>query len=138
MTNTIFHDFIEEGWLTVYMDDLIIATIATETAAEHHMKVHRVLDHLAEHDLYLHPSKCEFEQDSTSFLRIIVSYNMTQMDPKKLQGVVNWQQPKDMTGIWWFLGFTSFYWHFVAGYSDLVCPLLDLTKKAVVWHWGTA
>lgn len=62
---------------------------------------------------------------------------MTQMDPKKLQGVANWKQPKDVTGIRRFLGFTGFYHHFVAGYSNLVRPLLNLTKKATIWHWGT-
>jgi hypothetical protein len=35
MTNTIFRDFIKEGWLTVYMDNLIITTLATESAAKH-------------------------------------------------------------------------------------------------------
>lgn len=58
------------------------------------------------------------------------------MDPKKLQGVTDWQHPKDATGIHRFLGFTGFYCHFVARYSDLVQPLLDLTKKAVIWHWS--
>lgn len=77
MTNTIFYDFIEEGWLTVYMNDLIIATLATESLTEHWQKVHKVLTRLEQHDLYLRPSKCEFEQDSTSFLGIIVSHNTT-------------------------------------------------------------
>jgi hypothetical protein len=122
----------------MYMDDLIIATLTTETLAEHCQKVHRVLACLAKHDLYLRLSKCEFERSSTSFLGIIVSYNTTQMDPKKLQGVADWKQPKDATGIHRFLGFTGFYRHFVTGYSDLVRPLLNLTKKAEIWHWSDA
>lgn len=60
------------------------------------------------------------------------------MDPKKLQGVAEWKQPKDATGICHFLGFTGFYCHFIVGYSDLVRPLLDLTKKAALWYWGDA
>jgi len=35
MTNTIFRDFIDEGWLTVYMDDLIIHTRPEESLEDH-------------------------------------------------------------------------------------------------------
>jgi len=34
-----------------------------------------------------------------------------------------------------FLGFTGFYHYFIPNYSKIVRPLLDLTKKATVWHW---
>jgi len=51
--------------------------------------------------------------------------------------IADWQPPKDVTSVRRFLGFTGFYRHFIAGYSELVRPLLDLTKKASTWHWGT-
>ncbi len=35
-----------------------------------------------------------------------------------------------------FLGFTGYYRYFIPNYSKIACPLLDLTKKSVVWHWG--
>jgi len=44
MTNQIFRDFIDEGWLTVYMDDIIIHTKAGESLESHRKKVHKVLD----------------------------------------------------------------------------------------------
>ena len=44
MTNQIFHNFIDEGWLTVYMDDIIIYTRAGESIESHCKKVHKVLD----------------------------------------------------------------------------------------------
>ncbi len=53
MTNHIFHDYIDEGWLTVYMDDIIVHTQAGESLESHHKKVHKVLDRLEENDLYL-------------------------------------------------------------------------------------
>jgi len=34
-----------------------------------------------------------------------------------------------------FLGFTGYYCYFIKGYSQLVQPLLDLTKKSTDWHW---
>jgi hypothetical protein len=44
MTNQIFRDFIDEGWLTVYMNDIIIHTRAGESIESHRKKVHKVLD----------------------------------------------------------------------------------------------
>jgi len=34
-----------------------------------------------------------------------------------------------------FLGFTGFYCYFVPNYSNIACPLIDLTKKAIPFHW---
>jgi hypothetical protein len=44
MMNHIFRDYINKGWLMVYMDNLIIATLATESIQEHRRKVHLILD----------------------------------------------------------------------------------------------
>ncbi len=49
---------------------------------------------------------------------------------------MDWPIPKTPTEICKFLGFTGYYWYFVQGYSKIAHPLLDLTKKAVVWEWG--
>jgi reverse transcriptase-like protein len=35
-----------------------------------------------------------------------------------------------------FLGFTGYYCYFIPNYSKIARPLLDLTKKAIDWHWG--
>ena len=58
------------------------------------------------------------------------------MDPKKLKGVVDWPTPKNPTNIRQFLGFTRYYQYFVPNYSKIARPLLDLTKKTTLWHWG--
>jgi len=96
MTNQIFHDFIDEGWLTVYMDDIIVYTQAGESLKSHREKVYKVLDRLEENDLYLQPSKCTFEQKETDFLGIVMSHEMVSMDIKKLANVADWQPPKDV------------------------------------------
>ena len=89
ITNTIFRDFIDEGWLTVYMDDIIVHTTTEESLEDYRRKVHKVLDRLEEHNLYLWPSKCSFKQDETTFLGIVVSHELVAMDPKKLQTIAN-------------------------------------------------
>jgi hypothetical protein len=35
MTTAIFRDFIDEGWLTVYMDDILVHTTVNESLEDH-------------------------------------------------------------------------------------------------------
>jgi hypothetical protein len=52
-----------------YMDDCIIGT-AQEGLTLHHKMVHQLLDLFKEHSYFLKPSKCEFKQESTTFLGV--------------------------------------------------------------------
>src|SRR5712672_1239557 len=133
MMNAIFKDEIQEGWLTVYMDDMLIATNDDPTL--HTKYVHRILDKLEKHDLYLKPEKCVFAQRRIEFLGVVLEGNTIQMDPTKIKGVAEWPYPRNPTDVRSFLGFTGFYRYFIPNYSKVARPLLDLTKKATPWVW---
>jgi hypothetical protein len=60
MMNAIFAKEIAKGWLIIYMDDLLIAT--KDDPQFHKQCVHKILEKLKEHNLYLKPEKCIFEQ----------------------------------------------------------------------------
>ena len=133
MMNAIFTKEIAEGWLTVYMDDTLIAT---KDNLEFHRKcIHRILKKLAEHDLYLKPKKCQIKQQRVKFLGVILENRMVQMDPAKLKGVADWSQPQHITDVHAFLGFTGFYHYFIPNYSNIMWPLIQLTKKNNVFKW---
>ena len=53
----------------------------------------KVLQRLKEHDLYLKPEKCKFEQTEVEFLGTIVSENTIRMDLIKLAGIRDWPSP---------------------------------------------
>ncbi len=142
MMNTIFRTEVAQGWLSVYMDDIAIHTKREENETEqqhverHRLYTHHMLHKLEQNDLYLKPEKCDFEQKEIDYLGVIVGNGRIQMDPKKLKGVADWPVPRNPTEIRKFLGFTGYYRYFIQGYSKIARPLLDLTKKAIVWHWG--
>ena len=69
MMNTIFAEEVREGWLTIYMDDMLIHT--PEDVKLHCCCVHRILDKLRKHDLFLKPEKCRFEQKTMEFLGVV-------------------------------------------------------------------
>ena len=101
----------------------------------HKLYVHHVLDKLEKHNLYLKPEKCTFEKDEIDYLEVIIGNSIVKMDPSKLKGVADWPKPKTPTEIRQFLGFTGYYQYFIPKYSEIARPLLNLTKKDIVWKW---
>ncbi len=95
-----------------------------------------MLNKLEQNNLYLKLEKCDFEQKEIDYLGIIIGNGKLQMDPKKLKGIADWPKLKTPTDIHKFLRFTGYYHYFIQGYFKIACPLLDLTKKAIIWHWG--
>ena len=60
MMNAIFLEEIQEGWVTIYMDDILIHT--ADDLEAHQKKVHHILDKLQQNDLFLKQEKCLFEK----------------------------------------------------------------------------
>ena len=51
------------------------------------------------------------------------------VDPQKIEAIVNWKPPTNMTEIQSFLGLVGYYRKFVEGFSKLAAPLTKLTRK---------
>ncbi len=93
MINTIFHDLIADGSMTVYMDDMAIHTAIRpgETEANHiarHQKIiNQVLEKLDSHDLYLNLEKCDFKLPHIDFLGVQIIDGTVQMEQGKINKV---------------------------------------------------
>ena len=57
------------------------------------------------------------------------------MDPKKVEAITKWSNPKNKKELQQFLGFTNFYGRFIEGYSKVVKPLTKLTRNEI-WKWN--
>ena len=125
MMNAIFAEEITEGWLIVYMDDILVAT--KDDQEFHDQCIHQMLKKLKKHDLYLKPEKCIFNQKRIEFLGVILEGRTVQMDPAKVKGIADWPPPKNVMDIHSFLGFTGFYCYFIPNYSLIACPMIQLT-----------
>jgi reverse transcriptase-like protein len=60
MMDNIFRDKIAQGWLKIYMDDLIVAS--EDDKAIHQQQVDRILQKIKDHDLFLKAKKCSFHK----------------------------------------------------------------------------
>ena len=106
MMDDLFHDMIDEGWMVIYMDDILIFS---KDAGVHIDRTRRVLQCLREHDLFLKPEKCFFDVVEVEFLGLIIRPGFVAMDPTKLQGIRDWPAPSTVKGVRSFLGFGNFY-----------------------------
>ena len=134
MMNAIFTQKLREGWITVYMDDILIHT--DQNKEKHRALIHQTLHKLKENDLFLKPEKCQFKQKRIEFLGVVLENGTIQMDPAKIKGVADWPHPQSVQDIRSFLGFTGFYQYFINNYLKLARPLIDLTKKVTPFHWN--
>jgi hypothetical protein len=91
MMNNIFCDYVDEGWLHIYMDDLLLCRQSTEDMQR---KTLKIVQRLEENDLFLKLEKCKFDVPRIEFLGMIISHNQVDMDPVKVQGVLNWPTPE--------------------------------------------
>src|SRR5882724_11531001 len=85
MMNDIFKELIDEGVVTIYMDDILI--FGGQTQEQHHEIVVQVLDILRKHRLYLKAEKCTFDQPMVKYLSLILSEGCMEMDPVKVAGI---------------------------------------------------
>lgn len=81
-----------------------------------------------EYGLKLAPEKCIFAQTSVRYIGHIVSDKGVQTDPNKVTALKTWPVPRNLKELWSFLGFFSYYHHFVKDFSKKVKLLNDLTS----------
>ena len=94
--NDLFSDMIKEGWLIIYIDDMLLFSKDIETHQKH---THCVLQCLYENDLYLKQEKCLFDVDKVEFLGLIIKPDTLAMDPMKVQGIRDWPTPTSVKGV---------------------------------------
>ena len=58
--------------------------------------------------------KCKFHTTKTKFCGFIIKLRKLSIDPKKIEAIVNWQEPSNITELKSFLGFCNYYQRFIA------------------------
>jgi len=109
--------------------------IFTRIEEGHDEIVQEVLCRLCANDLFLKPEKCFFKQQEIEFLGLIIGPNGVEMDPSKVEGIMNWPMPTKVKDVQSLLGLANFYHQFVKDFSKIAAPLHKLTRKDQKWEW---
>lgn len=138
LMNDILRPYLDK-FVVVYLDDILIYSKTPEEHAEH---LRKVLTLLRQHKLYAKFTKCHFGIRSVEFLGHIVSAEGIATDPRKIEAVVKWPQPRTLTELRSFLGLANYYRRFVRNFSAIAAPLTSLMgadlPKGKELPWGPA
>ena len=116
----------------VFIDDILVYSKDAQEH-EHHLRI--VLQTLRENQLFSKLSKCDFWLKEMSFLGHIVSAEGIRVDPVKIEAIVNWKPPQNVTEVRSFLGLAGYYRRFVQGFSVIASSLTRLLRKGVKFEW---
>jgi len=130
---TMFQGFMTDIFVVIYLNDILIFSNSLE---EHQVHVQCILDCLREYDLHSKPEKCLFHMQKIEFLGFMVTPTGISMDMAKTDAVSVWPTPTNLKAVQAFLGFANFYRRFIVGFSDIIIPLIRLTRKDTLFTWG--
>ena len=111
--------------MVVFIDDILVYS---KDAQEHEQHLKLVLQKLREKKLYTKLIKCDFWLMEVLFLGHIVSAGGIRVDPTKIEVVVNWKPPRNVTEVRSFLGLAGYYRKFMRGFSVIASPLTKLLR----------
>jgi len=83
--------------------------IYSNSIAKHQKHVKFVLQALYRAGLQLNVDKCKFYKTEILYLGFIIFTNGIQMDPKKIEAIINWQEFENVKDVKAFIGFVNFY-----------------------------
>ncbi|KAJ8774320.1 hypothetical protein K2173_011192 [Erythroxylum novogranatense] len=132
LMNRVFRPYLDQ-FVVVFIDDILVYSRNEQDHAEH---LRIVLQTLRERQLYAKLSKCDFWLQEISFLGHVVSSEGIRVDPSKIEAIVNWKPPQNVTEVRSFLGLAGYYHRFVKGFSVIASPLTKLLRKGVKYEWS--
>ena len=125
LMNKVFSPYLDK-FVIVFIDDILVYSGSPEEQAEH---LQTVLQILRERQLYAKFSKCQFWLDKVAFLGHVILAESISVDPQKIEAIVNWKAPTNVSEVRSFLGLAGYYRKFVERFSKIATPLTNLLKK---------
>jgi hypothetical protein len=131
LMNRVFRPYLDRS-VVVFIDDILVYS---NSYIEHEKHLREVLQTLREHRLYAKLNKCEFWLKEVTFLGHVILAEEILVDPRKVEAVLKWERPTNVTEIRSFLGLAGYYRRFIEGFSTIAAPMTRLTRKETKWEW---
>jgi len=132
MMNKVFMEELDK-FVVVFIDDILIYS---RTAEEHAGHLRIVLEKLRQNQPYAKFSKCEFWLEKVAFLGHVLTAEGVAVDPAKIEAMIEWQQPKNVTYIRSFLGLARYYRRFIKNFSKIAKAMTELLKNGTPFVWS--
>ncbi|MBW0551178.1 hypothetical protein O181_090893 [Austropuccinia psidii MF-1] len=131
MLNVIFPEELSEGWLIIYIDDIIVCSKPWE---EHVYRLSRVLTKIQSVNMEISLKKCHFGFKELKELGHVVSGLSLGIDKNKVVAVLLKPMAQDKKEIQSFLGFAGDYRQHIKDFASIARPLYKLCDKDTVFE----
>ncbi|MBW0524671.1 hypothetical protein O181_064386 [Austropuccinia psidii MF-1] len=129
LINTIFPTELSEGWLIIYIDDIIIYSDSWSLHPEILARVH---DKVIGVNMKISLKKCNFGFEELNALGHIVSALSLPIDKNKVEAVLLKPIPKNKNKMMYFLGFVSYYRENLKDFAILAKSLYRICDQQTV------
>ena len=116
----IFSDF-----CLVYIDDIIIFS---RNFDEHLSHLNKVLYTLRQHNLILHPNKCEIAKQTVEYLGHLISSTSIKPLPDKIKSILSLPEPHTLVQANRFIDSLSWCRKFIRSFSSIGAPIHAITN----------
>ena len=93
LKNNVFSRYLDK-FVLVFLDDILVYSKNEE---DHEENLRLTLQLLKEHQLYAKLSKRDFYRYRIHYLGHIISYEGISVDPKKIEAIIDWPTPRNVT-----------------------------------------
>lgn len=118
--------------INFFLDDIIIPANTIEDMIK---KLQAVLDQLKKFNLTLDPKKLQIIKPEIEYLGYKISKNGFSPSDKNIQKINEFPKPKNSKQVKSFLGMTNYFRDLIWNYSEVVQPLINLTKTKSKFTW---
>ncbi|MBW0523983.1 hypothetical protein O181_063698 [Austropuccinia psidii MF-1] len=129
--NEIFPEELSEGWLIIYIDDIIVCSKIWE---EHMYRVSRVFKKTQSVNMKVSLKKFNFGLKELRSLGHVVSGLSLGIDKNKVAAVLLKPMPQNKKEIQSFLGFAGYYRQHIKDFASIARPLYKLCDKDTVFE----
>lgn len=130
--NATFRDFISDGTVLTYMDNLIVPSKNYKDAL---INLRRIFGRASQSGLAINWDKCQFLKTKMEFLEHIIESGNVRPSEAKTDAVMKFLEPRNVRQIQSFLGLSGYFRKFIYNYSLIARPLTNLLRKNVVFRF---
>ena len=112
------------------MDDTLVKSLDEK---KHLEDLQETFDTLRRYNTKLNPSKCTFEVSSGKFLGFMVSQRGIEVNPDKIQAIMNMEPPKNVKEVQSLTRRVATLNRFVSKATDKCLPFFKVLRKAFEW-----
>ncbi|MBW0535951.1 hypothetical protein O181_075666 [Austropuccinia psidii MF-1] len=131
MMNDIFPEELSEGWLIIYIDDIIICS---ETWDIHLSRLERVLQKIVQVNMQISPNKCHFAYSELKALGNVVYGLILGIDKNKVAAVLLKTMPQTKKEMQSFPGFAGYYRQHIEDFARIAKSLYKLCDQQTVYE----